>query len=53
MIFDDSEVLSSNKEMNKAIELFRNQILENGRKRKISAIIINHVAQNGAQTKKV
>lgn len=52
-VFDDSEVLSPNKEMNKAIELFRNQVLENGRKRKISAIIINHIAQNGAQTKKV
>jgi len=53
IIFDDSEVLSGNKDMNKAIELFRNKILENGRKRKISAVIINHVAQNGAQTKKV
>lgn len=53
IVFDDSEVLTSKKEMNKAIELFRNQCLENGRKRKISAIIINHVAQNGAQTKKV
>lgn len=53
IVFDDSEVLSSDKELNKAIEMFRNQCLENGRKRKISAIIINHVAQNGAQTKKV
>ena len=53
IVFDDSEVLSGKKELNTAIEMFRNQCLENGRKRKISAIIINHVAQNGAQTKKV
>ena len=53
IVFDDSEMLSSDKELNKAIELFRNQCLENGRKRKISVIVINHVAQNGQQTKKI
>lgn len=53
IVFDDSEVLTANKEINKAIEIFRNQVLENGRKRKISVVVINHVAQNGPQTKKV
>lgn len=53
IVFDDSEMLSANKELNKAIELFRNQCLENGRKRKISCVVINHVALNGAQTKKI
>jgi len=53
IVFDDSELLSNSKPINSAIEIFRNQILENGRKRDISAIIINHVAQNGFQTKKV
>ncbi|MBS1736169.1 MAG: DUF87 domain-containing protein [Bacteroidetes bacterium] len=53
IVFDDSEMLSANKELNKAIDLFRNQCLENGRKRKISVVVINHVAMNGAQTKKI
>lgn len=53
IVFDDSEMLSVNKKINEAVDLFRNQCLENGRKRKISVIVINHVAQNGFQTKKV
>ena len=53
ILFDDAEMLSSNKELNHAIELFRNQCLENGRKRNISTIVINHTCQNGMQTKKV
>ena len=53
IIFDDSEMLSAKKDINKAIETFRNQILENGRKSKISCIVINHTAQNGMQTKKI
>lgn len=53
ILFDDAEMLSSKKELNHAIELFRNQCLENGRKRNISTIVINHTCQNGSQTKKV
>jgi hypothetical protein len=53
ILFDDSEMLSNKKDINKAVELFRNQCLENGRKLNVSVIVINHVAQNGAQTKKV
>lgn len=53
IIFDDSEVLSPNKKINEAIEMFRNQLLENGRKLKISTIAVNHIAMNGAQTKKM
>jgi len=53
IVFDDTEVLSTNQQLNSALEMFRNQILENGRKRNISCIVINHVGQNGLQTKKV
>lgn len=53
IVFDDSECLSENKDVNKAVELFRNSVLENGRKSHISAIIINHVAMNGPQSKKI
>ena len=53
IVFDDSECLSENKEINKAIELFKSSVLENGRKSHISAIIINHIAMNGNQSKKV
>ena len=53
LIFDDSELLSNNKEINKSIELFRNSCLENGRKLFITTICVNHVAQNGNQTRKI
>jgi SpoVK/Ycf46/Vps4 family AAA+-type ATPase len=53
IVFDDSEVLSTKKNINTAVEIFRNQALENGRKLKIGTIVINHVIQNGNQTKKV
>lgn len=53
LIFDDCECLSENKEINKQILLFRDQCLELGRKSHISTIVINHVAQAGAITKKV
>jgi hypothetical protein len=53
IVFDDSEVLGKNKDISKAIERFRDQCLECGRKLCISTIVVNHVALNGAQTKKV
>lgn len=52
-VMDDIEALSANKDINKAIELFRDQLLENGRKSSISTIIVNHVILNGTQTKKI
>lgn len=53
LIFDDSEILSNNKEINKAVELFRNCCLENGRKLGITVVSVMHVAQNGMQSKKI
>ena len=53
LVFDDSEVLSTKKNINTAVEIFRNQSLENGRKLHIGTIVINHVIQNGNQTRKV
>ena len=53
IVFDDTESLTGNKEINKQVELFRDACLQNGRKSGISVICILHIAMAGQSTKKV
>ena len=52
-VFDDTESLTGNKDINKQVELFRDSCLQNGRKSRISVICILHIAMAGPSTKKV
>lgn len=52
IIFDDSD-LHHDKKIADALELFRDQVLEVGRHKSISAICVSHVILNQKHTKKV